>query len=153
MSKDVSEERMKILEMVEEGKLSTAEAMELLDALEGNEEVAVPQKKAKWLKVRVTDMNGKPKVNVNIPMAFVAVGYNLAKKFDKDLKDSGLDDIDFKEIVEAVKNGAEGKIVDVVRKAGKGRGLRGIDNCKYDMELISTWNTKKITERRIQWTY
>jgi len=114
MSKNVSEERMKILEMVEQGKLSTAEAMELLDALEVNEEVITSQKKAKWLKVRVTNMDGKPKVNVNIPMAFVAVGYNLAKKFDKDLKNSGLDDIDFKEIVEAVKNGAEGKIVDVV---------------------------------------
>ncbi len=113
MSKDVSEERMKILEMVEEGKLSTTEAMELLDALEGNEEEITPQKKAKWLKVRVTTRDGKPKVNVNIPMAFVAVGYNLAKKFDKDLKNSGLDYIDFKEIVEAVKNGAEGKIVDV----------------------------------------
>lgn len=113
MSKNVSEERMKILEMVEGGKLSTAEAMELLDALEVNEEVITSQKKAKWLKVRVTAMDGKPKVNVNIPMAFVAVGYNLAKKFDKDLKNSGLDDIDFKEIVEAVKNGAEGKIVDV----------------------------------------
>jgi hypothetical protein len=119
MSKNVSEERLKILEMVEEGKLSTSEAMELLDALEGNQEegnqeIITPGKKAKWLKVRVTTMEGKPKVNVNIPMAFVAVGYNIAKKFDKDLKNSGLDDIDFKEIVEAVKNGAEGKIVDVI---------------------------------------
>jgi len=112
MSKDVSEERMRILEMVEEGKINTKEAMELLDALEGNPEIK-PKKEVKWLKVRVKTMDDKPKANINIPISLVDVGLKIAKKFDPKLKESGLDQIDIKEIVEAVKNGAEGKIVDV----------------------------------------
>jgi len=113
MSKNVSEERMKILEMVEEGKLNTSEAMELLDALEGDEIEIKPKTDAKWLKIRVKTMDDNPKVNVNIPLSLVDVGLKLAKKFDPKLEQSGLDQIDLDEIIEAVKNGAEGKIVDV----------------------------------------
>ncbi|KAF5086447.1 SHOCT-like domain-containing protein [Methanobacterium aggregans] len=113
MSKDISEERMKILEMVEEGKLNTSEAMELLDALEGDEIEIKPKTDAKWLKIRVKTMDDNPKVNVNIPLSLVDVGLKLAKKFDPKLEQSGLDQIDLDEIIEAVKNGAEGKIVDV----------------------------------------
>lgn len=116
MSKDVTEERMQVLEMVEEGKLSTEEALELLDALEVyyQEEDVPPKKDAKWLKVLVKTMDDKPKVNVKIPISFVNVGLKLAQKFDPKMKEAGLEDINFKEIVEAVKNGAEGKLVDVV---------------------------------------
>ncbi len=113
MSKNVSEERIKILEMVEEGKIDASEAMELLSALERNQEEIVPKKNAKWLKVRVNTMENESKVNVNIPLALVDVGLKLAKTYDPKLKDSGLDKIDIEEIMEAVKNGAEGKIVEV----------------------------------------
>ena len=113
MSKNVSEERIKILEMVEEGKIDASEAMELLSALERNQEEIVPKKNAKWLKVRVNTMENESKVNVNIPLALVDVGLKLAKTYDPKLKESGLDKIDIEEIMEAVKNGAEGKIVEV----------------------------------------
>ncbi len=113
MSKNVSEERMQILEMVEEGKINTKDAMELLDALERNQELIKPKAEAKWLKIRVRTMDDNPKVNVNIPLSLVDVGLKLAKKFDPKLEDSGLDQIDLDEIIEAVKNGAEGQIVDV----------------------------------------
>jgi hypothetical protein len=113
MSKNVSEERMQILEMVEEGKINTKDAMELLNALETNQEAITPKKDAKWLKIRVRTMDDNPKVNVNIPLSLVDVGLKLAKKFDPKLEDSGLDQIDLDEIIEAVKNGAEGQIVDV----------------------------------------
>ena len=59
-------------------------------------------------------MDDKPKVNVNIPLSLVDVGLKLAKKYDPKLKDSGLDNINIDEIMDAVKNGAEGKIVDVI---------------------------------------
>jgi hypothetical protein len=113
MSEKVSEERMQILEMVEEGKINTSEAMELLDALEGDQEEITPKKEAKWLKIRVKTLDDNPKVNVNIPISLVEVGLKLAKKYDPKLEESGLDQIDLDEILEAVKNGAEGKIVDV----------------------------------------
>ncbi|ADZ09702.1 hypothetical protein Metbo_1465 [Methanobacterium lacus] len=114
MSKNVADERIQILGMVEEGKITAAEGMELLNALEENNAEIVPKTEAKWLKVRVKTMDEeKTKVNVNIPIALVDVGLKLAKNYDPKLKDSGLDKIDIEEIVEAVKNGAEGKIVDV----------------------------------------
>ncbi len=87
--------------------------MELLDALERNTELIKPKTDAKWLKIRVRTMDDNPKVNVNIPISLVEVGLKLAKKFDPKLEESGLDQIDLDEIIEAVKNGAEGKLVDV----------------------------------------
>ncbi len=113
MSKNVSEERMQILEMVEEGKINASEALELLDALERNQQEIMPKNDAKWLKVRVRNMDDTPKVNVNIPLSLVDVGLKLAKAYDPKLKDSGIDQIDIEEVIDAVKNGAEGKIVDV----------------------------------------
>jgi hypothetical protein len=113
MAKNIKDERIQILEMVEEGKISTSEATELLDALEGNQVEITPKTPAKWLKIRVNTMDDNPKVNVNIPISLVEVGLKLAKKFDPKLEEAGLDQIDLDEIIEAVKNGAEGKIVDV----------------------------------------
>jgi transcription antitermination factor NusG len=113
MAKNIKDERMQILEMVEEGKINTSEATELLDALEGNQVEITPKTHAKWLKIRVNTMDDNPKVNVNIPISLVEVGLKLAKKFDPKLEEAGLDQIDLDEIIEAVKNGTEGKIVDV----------------------------------------
>lgn len=120
MSKNVADERIQILGMVEDGKITAEEGMELLNALEETNEEIVPKKEAKWLKVRVKTMDeDKTKVNVNIPIALVDVGLKLAKNYDPKLKDSGLDKVNIDEIVEAVKNGAEGKIVDVEDEESK----------------------------------
>ncbi|BDZ71782.1 SHOCT-like domain-containing protein [Methanobacterium petrolearium] len=113
MSNDIKEERMQILEMVEDGKINPSEAEELLDALGGDQEEINPKTDAKWLKIRVRTMDDNPKVNVNIPISLVDVGLKLAKKFDPKMEEAGLDQIDLDEIVEAVKSGAKGKIVDV----------------------------------------
>ncbi|OPY23454.1 MAG: hypothetical protein A4E27_01499 [Methanobacterium sp. PtaU1.Bin242] len=114
MSNNVSEERLQILEMVEDGKINASEAMELLAALERNRQEITPKKDVKWLKVRVKTMEDQPKVTVNIPISLVNVGLKLAKTYDPKLKESGLEKINIEEILEAVKNGAEGKIVDVI---------------------------------------
>ncbi|MCK9152359.1 SHOCT-like domain-containing protein [Methanobacterium alcaliphilum] len=119
MNKNVSEERMQILEMVEEGKITAEEGMELLSALEKSDDEIIPKSGAKWLKVRVRTMDDKPKVNINIPISLVDVGLKLAKTYDPKLKESGLDQINIEEIIDAVKNGAEGKIVDVEDEENK----------------------------------
>ena len=113
MSKNVSEEKMQILNMVEDKKITVEEATELLATLDKDEEI-IPRKDVKWLKVRVYTLDDQPKVNVNIPISLVDVGLKLAKKYDPKLKESGLDKIDLDEILDAVKNGAEGKLVDVI---------------------------------------
>ena len=113
MPKNVSDKKMQILKMIEESKINAQEAMELMNALEGNHENITQKNDAKWLKVRVRTKDDKDKVNVNIPISLVDVGLRLATIYAPDLKKSDLDQIDIKSIIEAVQNGADGKIVDV----------------------------------------
>ena len=80
----MSQERLRILQMLEEGKISTEEASRLLGAVgatnEGKE--IATGKKAKWLKIKVWegDME-KPKVNIGVPLAVARVALKLGGKF------------------------------------------------------------------------
>jgi len=111
MPQSVSDEKMQILKMVEEDKIDAKEAMELINALEGNEENIGLKNDVKWLKVRVKTLDDK--VNVNIPVSLVDIGLKLATTYASNLNKFERDQIDVKAIIEAVKNGDEGKIVDV----------------------------------------
>ena len=81
------EERMQILRMREEGKISAAEGADLLRALESADRGAASEplkgsSKPRWFRVRVTDIQtGRKKVDVNIPMALVNVGIKMGAKF------------------------------------------------------------------------
>lgn len=108
----LKEEKMQILRMIEDGKITSADGLELLGALEEKENLPI-SKTSKWLKIKVHDPDDNAKVNVNIPLALVDVGLKMATKFSPELKNSDLKDIDFNEIAELIKNGAEGKIVDI----------------------------------------
>jgi hypothetical protein len=106
------EERMRILKMLEEGKLSAEEAARLLKALgkpRPERRTVPPGNEAKWLRVRVTDLkSGRSSVNVNLPMSLVNVGLKLGAQFVPDTEG-----IDFRQIQEALRAGLTGKIVDV----------------------------------------
>ncbi|MGH2620503.1 MAG: SHOCT-like domain-containing protein [Anaerolineales bacterium] len=106
------DERMKILKMLEEGKLSAEEAARLLKALgKAKPERRSPPagSEAKWLRVRVTDLkSGRSSVNVNLPMSLVNVGLKLGAQFVPDTEG-----IDFRQVQEALRAGLTGKIVDV----------------------------------------
>jgi len=107
------DERMRILKMVEEGKLNPDEGVRLLAALRESRKdprPAAPPSRAMgkgWLRVRVTDVaSGRVKVNVNLPLGLVDAGMNIATQFAPN--------INFSEIADAVRSGSlEGKIVDV----------------------------------------
>ena len=110
----LKEEKIQILKMVEEGKISSNEAIELMEAL--GEEIGaetISSNPPKWLKVRIKDENDSVKVKVNIPLSLVDVGLKLGTAFSPELKEAGLKQEDIKEVLEAVKSGAEGKIVDI----------------------------------------
>ena len=109
-----TEERMQILNMVAEGKISATDGAKLLAALE-------PEKKdaprpmldrpsaPRWFRVRVTDLeSGKNKVNVNLPMSLVDVGTRMGARFAPELED-----LDFSDIIDQIKSGAQGKIIEV----------------------------------------
>lgn len=107
-----SEERLRILKMVEAGKITADDAAKLLSALEevdSKEQGEFSGRPPKWFRVRVSDKRtGKAKVNVNIPMGLVHVGMRMGAKFAPDIAG-----IDVEEIVQAIKQGASGKIIEV----------------------------------------
>ena len=109
------EERMQILKMIEEGKISAEEGAKLLAALAAGSKADVARREpagggAKQFRVRVTDLaSGRNKVNINIPMRLVNVGLKMGARFAPDIEG-----INFDEIVAAIKSGSQGKIVDVV---------------------------------------
>jgi hypothetical protein len=111
------EERMKILKMVEEGKVSAEDGAKLLAALDDsrrNTRTTPPPPpgttaNGHWLHIRVTDVkNGRPKVNVNIPMGLVNVGLKMGAKFAPEVEG-----LDVQQIADAVNSGMTGKIIDV----------------------------------------
>ena len=118
---NMSEEKLQILKMVEEKKITAAEAAEVLEALENSsKELQINKKmKAKWLRVKVLADDGKVKANVNIPLSLVDVGLKIGKKFEPKLNDVNLSGIDMDEIFDLIKQGAEGKIVDVYDEKSK----------------------------------
>ena len=108
-----SEERMKILQMLEEGKISPDEAATLLRALDGGQRAAPgtpgPGGENRFLRVQVTDMNsGKAKVNVTIPMGLVGAGLRMAERFAPEFEG-----FDMEELEELLASGAVGKMVEV----------------------------------------
>lgn len=93
----MSQERLQILNMLEEGKISTDEASKLLAAIgerqEVEKEIAKAKSKAKWLKVKVWENDSeKPKVNVSVPLAVAKIALKLGGKFStmmpKEARDS-----------------------------------------------------------------
>jgi len=114
------EEKMMILSMLEEGKITKEEAINLLETLEENtEKNNAKNSKAKWIRIRVFDSEENTKVNVNLPISLLDAGMKIANKFSPDLKASGLVEEDLKEIIEEIRNGAEGKIIDVEEENGQ----------------------------------
>jgi hypothetical protein len=109
-----SEERLKILKMLEEGKITPDEATALLRALDGGQR-AIPGGPAvssakRFLRVQVTDLNsGKAKVNVTIPIGLVSVGLRMAERFAPDFEG-----FDMEELEELITSGAVGRMVEVV---------------------------------------
>jgi DUF4097 and DUF4098 domain-containing protein YvlB len=114
------EEKMMILSMLEEGKITKEEAINLLETLEENtEKNNAKNSKAKWIRIRVFDSEENTKVNVNLPISLLDAGMKIANKFSPDLKAFGLGEEDLKEIIEEIRNGAEGKIIDVEEENGQ----------------------------------
>lgn len=105
-------ERLKILKMIEEGKISAEDGARLLAALsKGDRQRTVPQAgEAKWLRIRVTDSDtGKVTVNVNIPIGLVNVGLRMGARFVPDMEGFELE-----ELSEALRQGLKGKVMDII---------------------------------------
>ncbi|HET89250.1 MAG TPA: hypothetical protein ENN99_00705 [Chloroflexi bacterium] len=110
-----SEERLKILKMLEEDKITPDEAATLLRALDGGARTppGVPASGSgnRYLRVQVTDMqSGTPKVNVTIPIGLVNVGLRMAERFAP----QEFEGLDMEELETLLSSGMVGKMVEVM---------------------------------------
>lgn len=106
-----AEERMQILKMIEARQISAEEGAKLLAALDKVDRSgdAAPRATPRWFRVRVTDLRtGKSKVNVNIPMGLVNVGIKMGARFAPEVEG-----LDVEQITRAIREGVQGKIIDV----------------------------------------
>lgn len=109
-----TEERMKILKMIQEGKITAEEGAKLLAALrESRSKTArpgTPLANKGWLRVRVTDMaSGRTKVNVNLPLGLMDAGLRIGAQYAPELHG-----LDLNQLINEVRSGASGKIIDVI---------------------------------------
>jgi hypothetical protein len=109
------EERMKILKMIEDGKISAEEGAKLLAALaegrRGPLDSAMPGKPGapRMLRIRVTDMSsGRSKASVQIPLALVDAGMKIGAHFAPEVEG-----VDMSNVMDAMRSGVTGKIIDV----------------------------------------
>lgn len=113
--------RKEILELLAQGKISAAEAADMLNAVtppappEAPKPPAAPKvpkmngKRPKWFKVRVSNMDtGKNKVTVNIPVGMLKFGLKMGGRFAPEL-----DGMDFDELQSMIAEGGEGVLVEV----------------------------------------
>ncbi|MBU3188530.1 hypothetical protein K9O30_04045 [Clostridium bowmanii] len=129
----MNEEISRILKMVEEGKIDSEKAMQLIEALKGESKESIildkPSSnnshsnlkfKVKMLRIKVRSKENDI-VNINLPLAFVS---GMIKTFGKipNVNVNGMSDIDMdamtQTILEAIDGGVGGKIVDI--KTGDG---------------------------------
>jgi hypothetical protein len=107
-------ERLQVLKMIDEGKISADEGAELLRVL-STDEPARPSEPLKgastprWFRVRITETkSGKNIVSLDIPFGVVRTGLRMGARFVPELNDS-----EYGDLVEVLKSGQQGKVIDV----------------------------------------
>src|SRR5438477_2517563 len=117
---DPSQDRLRVLELLEQQKITAAEAAELLAALGDRgrdarrrdrhrwlaEELAPAVDRARWFRVRVTDLRtGQLRTNVSVPIGMVGFGLGFARRFRHI---PGVEHVD--DLFDAVRAGRRGTI-------------------------------------------
>ena len=110
------EERMKILKMIDDGKISAEEGSKLLSALNsgqkssGGGSINLDASGARRLRIRVTDTTtGRSKATVQIPISLIDAGMKIGAHFAPEVAG-----VDMSEVMDALRNGMSGKIIDVM---------------------------------------
>ena len=108
------DERARILELLQEGKIGVDEAEQLLDAL-GDERAASEDEETartrnRRLCIRITDLrSGKVKKNVRVPFG----AWNLLSKLTRTRLGRHMSGIALHEIQHAARGGSGGRIIDL----------------------------------------
>ncbi|KPL83932.1 hypothetical protein SE15_01595 [Thermanaerothrix daxensis] len=113
------EERLKVLEMLQEGKITAEEAARLLEALEAAPgpktppppppPTSPPGGSGRWLRVRITDTDtGKVRANIRLPLNLVSAGIKMGMRFTPEVEG-----LDVNRLMDFIRSGETGTLVDV----------------------------------------
>ncbi len=113
-----TEERLRILKMIEAGKLSADAGAKLIAALTTSREqerksppppTGAAAGKGRWLRVRVSNTRtGRQLVNVSLPINLVDIGLQIGARFSPQLQG-----IRVNQLLQSIKDGTTGKLIDV----------------------------------------
>jgi hypothetical protein len=105
-------DRMRVLEMLEQGKITAQEAAKLLDALAAGDR-ASPKAAGRIMRVRVTDVvNGRVEANVSLPLGLFRTIAGMGTEIRRGLSPY-LGDMDTSGLFEAIEAGQTGRLLDV----------------------------------------
>lgn len=108
------EERLKVLEMIEAGKIGVEDGMRLMKTLEqagGSEDP--PAALVGWMRLRVTQVeDGQIVTSLRLPLNVVLLLERLLTRFVP-----GLDDLDLFDLMSAARRGETGRLLDVVESS------------------------------------
>ncbi len=104
-----TDERIRILRLVESGNVTAEEAVRLLDSLQVKQEHTNERKRNRIVRVRVTNLaNNRQKANVTVPVSLIDVGLRLATRLVPQIRGSALEDLLY-----AIENGTTGRLLDL----------------------------------------
>lgn len=100
-----TEERLRVLRLIESGQVSAEEGARLLDSLGSPREPTARSKAInRTLRVKVTDAaSGRQKVNVTVPTTLISVGVKLGARLLPRTSAAAIEDI--QRLIEAGKRG------------------------------------------------
>ena len=124
----MSDERLQILKMLEEGKISSGEAARLLEALKKGQRPTSDNsatraslqtpRKAKWMRIDIEESNGN-RVHIKLPIPIIRAALRLGGHFNMGGFDSEELGPDILETLEtALAEGEMGMLVDVTEENG-----------------------------------
>jgi hypothetical protein len=110
------EERLKILKMLQEGKITADQAVKLLEAMQdarkgrsSEQPLTAQPRTPRWFHVTVTDPGtGKVRVNIRLPVSVITAGVKMGARFSTDLEG-----VDMEQVIQMIRQGEIGKVVDV----------------------------------------
>lgn len=106
------EEKLQVLKMIEEGKITAEEGVKLLAAVETEEkkESTDNNNNVKYLMIKVEDLNsGRKKANIKIPFFLVNFGLKFIPKEAK-----GITQEEINQLIQMAKMGKTGEVLEVM---------------------------------------
>lgn len=112
-----TEERNRILSMVEAGQVSASQAAQLLDTLSVQQEPAETRGQSRTLRVWVSDTSSTPgtsgrrpkvKMTATLPVPLLSVSLRMLSRFAPSLNENAI-----QHVIQAIERGATGRVLDM----------------------------------------